>query len=387
MASESMRRVDEHEDIVLYFAERDERGRYPLRPRSKFVDGKTVIMEGLPHPIEYVYGDVPYDIADYVNLKHHKVCVSYEGTSILIFYHNDKWFVSTHKRLDAFKSYWADTTTTFGHSFAMGLARASHRRIEDIVDPQAFVIDMCDKYLDKNKKYIFILPARFAERVGTLPVVDWPRPVLTLIMNDKFVVIEDVKTFPGVYCPEVRVSTIDDLLTMVRRCNPDESQGYYFRKHGCALQTKIYNAVYDARVKVRGNVACLKVRYMFLRRKREDLALFIETYPEFDWKEFEKTICDTCSDIVELQRGNTRVIPFQYEEFVYVLTNRCGLPCTFRNLMELTKTAPLKFNKVMNARKKAHRKQKYEEEKLIMVDLVDEEYDMFDQIEALEKME
>ena len=376
--------VDDDERIKLYFNDRVEGD---FRPRSIFMDGDTIVMEGLPHPIEYVYGDVPFDIEKYVNLHDYVVCVSKEGTSILVFWHVDKWYVSTHKRLDSFRSYWADKNNTFGRSFAMGLAKAAEQPLDQVGDHVEYVSKMCDEHLDKTRKYIFMLPARYTERIGTIPISEWPRPVQTLVMDDKFKVIEKAESFPGVFEPKVHLSRyrMDVLLDMVKHCDYNDSQGYYIRRFGHSLQTKIYNRTYHNRVEVRGNRADLKFAYMFCRLYPRQADLFVRTYPEFDWRELENEISDTCSDILELERGSRRVIPFEYNEFVRILSHTCRRDVTFRNLLDLTKTAPIVFNRVMNARKKAIRQQQYAEETEQVED--DTNQDMFDQMDALEQFE
>lgn len=381
MAFSNMKKVDECDKLTLYFIDRIEND---YRPRSSFADGDTVIMEGLPHPIEYVHGQVPHDIGRYVDLQDHVVCKSMEGTSILVFWHIDTWFVSTHKKLDAFKSYWADRNNTFGNSFAMGLAVALKHPIDRVGDHREFVSLMCDKYLDKTKKYIFILPAKYSERIGTRPTSEWPRPRQTVVMDSDFKVLENEKTFPGVYQPDAKASRMTTLLDMVRDVDIDYCQGYYIRRRGHTLQMKIYNAEYYKRMQIRGNMADLKYSYMFCRDSDEKAGFFCDTYQEFDWKTVERDISNTINDILELENGNKNVIPFVYSDFTRILRNA---RCTHRNLRDLTKTAPVAFNRVMNARKKAHRKHRYLVELEAAKAEEETNQDMFEQMEALEQFE
>ena len=356
--------VDQRGELSVYFSEKKGERIVSEQPRSFCIlSSGGIPMKGMPHPVEYIYGEVPRGLVkDVENKQLYQVCMSMEGTSILVFW-CDKWYTATHKRLCAFKSSWADKTTTFGESFAMGLAEAIGYPLQDIQDPEEFVNEMYDKFLDKSKKYIFMLPSRFEERIGTMPTAAWPKPVNILVMSgEKWEVLENEETFPGVVYPEINVRDIDDLLLKVATCNTNFYQGIYFRKRGCKQQTKIYNREYNKRVVIRGNTPNLKFRFMFLRSNVGSARFFTETYPEFNWIEFERTICDTCSDILELERGNSSIAQFDYTEFVTILTKKCMLPITYRNLLELTKTAPLVFYRTMNKRKAAIKKKEKEEE-------------------------
>ena len=376
--------TDDDEVIKLYFANRIE-GNY--QPRSIFQAYDTVVMHGMPHPIEYVHGKIPHDIELYFDLKHVKVCTSMEGTAILIFHHGDKWYVSTHKRLDAFNSYWADKDSTFGRSFAMGLAVAAGESQPSDDHEYEYVSGMCDKHLDKTRKYIFVLPAKYSERIGTVPVVAWPRPVQALVMDKQFRVIEGVSTFPGVYEPTVEVipPTMDTLVEMVRRCDYNSCQGYYIRRPGQRLQTKLYNKIYYDRMVIRGNNPNLKVAYMDCRYDPGAVRLFMNTYSDFKWMEVENEIAQTCKDIIELDKckGTKRSIPQGVVAFDYKELTRSMRTIDNRQLIQLSKYEPRLFNRVMKNRKRAIRSKtsatKTEED--------DINQDMFDQMDALEEFE
>lgn len=380
--------TDDDGTIQLHF--RDKRnGDY--RPRSIFYAGNIAVMKGLPHPIEYVYGQIPRDLGRDYDLETVQVCASFEGTAILIFHNVDRWYVSTHKKLDAFKGYWADKENTFGRSFAFGLAVADGRRqsLDEIGDPRDYVSEMCDKHLDKTRKYIFVAPAIYSERIATLPVVKWPIPVQTVVMDDKFAVIEGVSTFPGVREPTVDVCplSMDTLLKMVDTCDYTSLQGYYIRRRNQILQVKLYNITYNKRAMVRGNIASLKFAYMNVRANRADLVLFTETYPDFDWRSVEDDISKTCSNIMEIERYRRRKLPVPQEipVFDYSKLLRYGCPVTYRYLTEVAAHDPAAFNRVMNARKKAIRKKMYEEQ--MEENKTEEDQDMFDQMEVIEQFE
>ena len=70
------------------------------------------VFSNLPFTPEYVTTVLP----DIENIFEYTFSNSYEGAIIRVFYFKDKWFYSTHRKLDAFKSRWS-SKETFGDTF------------------------------------------------------------------------------------------------------------------------------------------------------------------------------------------------------------------------------------------------------------------------------
>ena len=85
-----------------------------------------------------------------------------EGALIRMYYFNDKWYVSTNKKLDAFKSKWA-STESFGASFKGALESefSNNKCFSDFIgEVNIENDDMLTKFkdkLDKNNQYMFFL--------------------------------------------------------------------------------------------------------------------------------------------------------------------------------------------------------------------------------------
>lgn len=353
--------------LSLYFMEREEADG---RERTIILDTDnedTIVMKGLPHPDEYVYGDFPRDIGRILALRYTKVYASYEGTMIHVFYHNNKWYTSTHKKLDAFKSYWADNTNRFGASFARGLMSVlRHGECETDEELKAFLIEVYDKYLNKDLKYSFLLPPISSERVGSKPIVEWPRPVNVMVRSSDFGVMEDHDTFPGMFYPRIQTNSTAVFMNKVASSNPDFLQGLYVRFPGRPLQIKVYSRQYYDRMTIRANTASLKVRYMFVRSDAQLWNMFVNTYPEFDWRAVEDELRKVCADTEALWADDGALVPdFDIKDVIDIL-KRKGVSCTFENLLDLSYTAPLKFNKLLKNRRKAIKKMTEETERINM---------------------
>lgn len=367
MAYLNKKPVDADENgLFLYFMEREDAKDQDGVPRERaiFLDEEnddTIVMKGLPHPDEYVFGEFPRNIERILALRDTKVYASYEGTSIHIFYHKGQWYTSTHKKLDAFKSYWADNTNKFGASFARGLMGVLKGDVDGEYETEeelkAFLVKVYNKYLNKDLKYTFILPPIASERVGSRPKARWPQPVNVMVRNSEFVVLEDHVTFPGVFYPIVQTNKrIDVFMAKVASSDPDYWQGLYVRFPGSPLQIKVYSRQYYGRMTIRANTANLKFRYMFVRSNRQQWDMFVNTYTEFDWRAVEDEMRDACMDVEALWAYEDTSIPrFDIKDVCDIL-ERKQVTCTFKNLMQLSYTAPLKFNKLLNKRRKANNK-------------------------------
>lgn len=101
------------------------------------IDDKFIV-PGMPVPKEIMVYD---DEIEKINLNNYIVLSALEGSLIRVFSDNEKWIISTNKRLNAFQSCWG-SNKSFGKIFL--------EKINE-TDPRIFSM------LDKNKVYIFFL--------------------------------------------------------------------------------------------------------------------------------------------------------------------------------------------------------------------------------------
>lgn len=93
----------------------------------------------------------------------------YEGTMITLFYHNDKWYISTRRCLNAQKSVWNNTT--------------HYDMFTDVLEKEGLTFDNFTDSLDKSLTYYFVLvhhsnknivdyTKKFGENYSKLIIVD-----------------------------------------------------------------------------------------------------------------------------------------------------------------------------------------------------------------------
>ena len=79
----------------------------------------NLVMKAFPFTAEFTH-DQTEELEQTIQDVSNCVCYdSHEGVLIRVFYH-EKWYASTQRRLDAFRSKWA-SKESFGHSFKVAL--------------------------------------------------------------------------------------------------------------------------------------------------------------------------------------------------------------------------------------------------------------------------
>jgi hypothetical protein len=230
-----------------------------------------------------------------------KVFQSLEGTLLRIWFrevsghpNGGEWFLSTHRKLDAFFSRWG-SDSTYGEHFVYTLLRAAN------IYPVLQNISTFEEYanlLKKNKVYVLLLRTSKDNRV-----VCTSEPYTTLYTvgafdrqrNFEFEYPNQVPEtiFPSI--PEINIEpwTVEGIRSSVQSVKHFEYQGVIFiDEKGNTL--KILNNVYEEMVKLRGNVPNVLLRYIQLRNGNDtDQAVrYQELYKDFssEFMTFERVI-------------------------------------------------------------------------------------------------
>lgn len=175
-------KVDEEQPCVeLYCSEyRDQRCiPHSTNTKSFVFNGDQLFFEGYPYSIE-----LSQDDCEGLQFEKCSFFEAHEGTLLRVFNINGKWYTSTNRCLDAFKSKWAAKTTTFGIHFA-DTVRENIRAIDDDEifeddeadvktleerkkDARDYLNKIYEVNLDKSKKYMFLLEPCKEERIVCL---------------------------------------------------------------------------------------------------------------------------------------------------------------------------------------------------------------------------
>lgn len=232
---------------------------------------------------------------------------SYEGFLIRIFYSCEKWYVTTNKRLNAFKSFWS-SRESFGNIFVSALKAGVgfDRELKDRINETDDILNNFLNCLFKNCQYNFIVSNTNENRI----VCDAP-PINTVYHISTFeqaagrraVEVDSENSYIGIPSPEkLTFKSIDELKKYVFNIDIRLYQGVICKNN--LNQCKIMNSMYKKLVEVRGNEASLPFRYLQLRRENNftDLNYFYKLYPSVLPKihEIENKIKITCQYMYEL---------------------------------------------------------------------------------------
>lgn len=190
-----------------------------------------------------------------------------EGCLLRLFKHNEKWYLSTHKKLNAFNSFWS-SKISFGELFVIAL----HTLISEPNELPGECFERFCKTLDEKYTWCFLLRNTWENRIvchGT------DKPELIYVGRfelEKFessLIYNINENFPII--KEHKFENIEQLQKYVCNINPLELQGlivlqFEDDKKTIKFGAKIMNPQYIQLSQLRGNVASLRFRYLELRQ-------------------------------------------------------------------------------------------------------------------------
>lgn len=212
-----------------------------------------------------------------VDLSEWEFSYSIEATLLRIFNHNDKWYLSTHKKLDANKSRWS-CKKTFGELFKIALSKKFDKNYHD-------VMDWFYSLLDPNKVYFFLLKSNYENRIvcqynykqeSIIYLGFFDKGVF--IKLNKEILIDEFNSFERP--KEVQINSIIDLINKIETLNHFDYQGIIAINKNNPKQIKILNSEYNKYFQIRGNNPNLRFRYLELRNDDEKLKLLYYLYPK-----------------------------------------------------------------------------------------------------------
>jgi hypothetical protein len=203
---------------------------------------------------------------------------SYEGSIIRVFYNSNKWYVSTHRRLDAFRSKWS-SKQSFGEIFVQALEHEQERSAEfnDLLpDNDNNVMERYLSTLNRDFKYMFLVQNIDDNRI-VCKATDKARVFhVGTYTQDGF----DLSHQVGIpYPTELSFDSVDELIEHVDNGNVSRIQGVIVFDGN--KQFKVLNQQYKHYFDIRGNEPSIKFRYLQLRMdntKREDLIYLYPTH-------------------------------------------------------------------------------------------------------------
>lgn len=201
------------------------------------------------------------------NLSQFRFFESFEGTLLRLFYNdiNDKWYLSTHRKLNAEKSFWG-SSETFGEKFNRIFSKEDYNK------------------LDKTLHYMFIITPSLSNRIVCIENLNEVIHVGTY--DQKFNLSFDYDI--GIRRPaEFIFNSFEELQNCVANINYKNLQGILMCDPNHHRNYKIMNDTYKHYYDIRDNTPSIKFRYLQLRCDKSKSQIFKDLYPNF-CEEFEK---------------------------------------------------------------------------------------------------
>lgn len=248
------------------------------------VETGKILFETFPYTEEYNSSEsIPFFKNDVNVVEDWDVFYSMEGCLLRVFWYNERWHISTNKKLDAFKSRWA-SRKSFGDIFRDGLVHTNNN--ENVLE---ILLDQ----MDKTSIHLFLVRYNHENRVVCSAPKDFECVYFIGSWDNKTKTLDREWKYP------IKVNTPKPI-TVVRTSVNDladsvdirEYQGIILFHKTKNIQVKIYSNQYDRLYKLRGNNPNIRFRYLEVRKDPVVKHEFISLYPLYEdlFLEFENVM-------------------------------------------------------------------------------------------------
>lgn len=305
---EKVRLVDKDEetglDLFCYVRCSNNDDEFVKNCRGLVYHGDKLVMKAFPYTSEYSHTDLENLKSIFSNMSDWTFFKAYEGALIRMFYFSGRWYISTHRKLNAFRSKWS-SKESFGNLFKKALEveytinSSFKERVGDFEseDPNEFLLSRFETTLDKNKQYMFLLRNNNDNRI----VCQAPVPFSSKLFHvGTFQNGELVDDNVAISKPEkLTFGSLGDALEFIdKKIDIKHNQGVIAFSNN-NTQVKILHDEYLQLSRVRGNEPSIKFRYLQVRMNKKLTEQLYNLYPEskvvFD--EYEKILYDIAQGI------------------------------------------------------------------------------------------
>lgn len=287
------------------------------RCRGVAFKGEKLVFEGFPYTVEYKLNDVDNITRVFNNCR---VFESHEGTLLRVFNYDGKWYTTTHRKLDVYRSRWG-CRDSFGKIFENALLHEVNRsdKLNFPKDSDNIVEDFYNT-LDPDYQYMILLRNSKDNRiVCNEPLSEEPYlyHVGTFDLKGKLTLDDDI-SLP--HAKEYKLHDVKELTNVVNNMNPYRVQGLILFSTTSNNQYKVYNREYLNLFKLRGNEPSIKFRYLQLRTNLQSSNELKKLYPNFSthFDDYEECLYNIASGIYKayverfIQKQHRLVSPREY---------------------------------------------------------------------------
>lgn len=240
----------------------------------------------------------------FTDIKKCRVFDSFEGTILKMFFleGENRWFISTNRKLNAFKSTWSSKKDSFGSLFKKALefeAKENTKFLEAIGGSfnveKDNIIEKLESILDKNKQYMFLLLSNSDNRI----VCKNKDNSLYFVASIENGLLNVDDKLPLNTPNELFFNSFDELYNYIDYSDFLSKQGVIIFTQDNKHHYKIFNDNYNELYEARGNEPSIKFRYLQVRRNKKLVDALKYLYPEFiqNFDDYEHNLFNIASNI------------------------------------------------------------------------------------------
>lgn len=268
------------------------------RCRGIVFHGNTIVLNAFPYTVEYEHTNtkqIKENIQAVFNDCH--FYDSHEGALIRMFYFSGRWFTTTHRKLNAFRSKWS-SKESFGTSFKRSLEfEVENNKIlrDSIPESGDGLLERFQTTLDQTKQYMFLVLHNEENRIVCSAPVNPTLFHVGTFVNGDLVMNEDINI------PHPRKHTftnMDALIDHVSKTDINSLQGIILFAPD-NKQYKILHKDYFDLFQARGNEPSIKYRYLQVRMNIQMVNMLYHLYPDMSdsFDEYENIIYSIAKSI------------------------------------------------------------------------------------------
>ena len=282
---------DRTEKLTLFHYQRvDENSTSDIKQsRGRITNDKDeVVCSSFSYTPEYVVKEQREKYES--SLKDLSACTIYsseEGTLLRLFFDNNRWHLSTHKRINAFESRWS-STTTFGEWFMEALhyffTDGAGKNTLQFENKDSLFDRFCST-LDTSVVYTYLLRTNAETKIVCHPPTTPTVFFGGAFKGDKRVDIDSDIPYPT----RLSFESLDALEEFVSQTNPFDHQGVMIILPDDTTM-KIIHPKGMMYKRIRGSEPDILCAYLRVRKSKDDVATFTSLFPRFDTKIIEEQL-------------------------------------------------------------------------------------------------
>lgn len=306
VAQESkIRLVDSDEetglDLFCYNRCSNDEDDFVKQCRGLVFHGDDLVMKAFSYTDEYSHTETETLNRLFANFSEWSFYTAYEGALLRLFHFGGRWFLSTHRKLNAFRSKWA-SRESFGTLFKRALEHevAVNPVFAARLDAGAgeSILERFQSTLDKDMQYMFLLRNCSDNRIVCRPPEGGEPLILHVgtIIRDTISMTESA----GLAYPERHnFHNLDEMVHYIETdVDPNVRQGIVcFGPNN--RQLKVLHSQYAEMFRARGNEPSIKFRYLQVRMNKRLVDMLYRLYPDLTatFDDYENTIYDVARSI------------------------------------------------------------------------------------------